>query len=122
MSSAQHRATRLVDPGRFIADQPRAGKSRERAEIDMTFIERILPGDVTRQHAGIRCLATAGHEDHAHTWHRPHAEALQDMHVRVPAAEEDKMLVYRAGLLLHLADYARVPAATPVVPDRSGSG
>jgi hypothetical protein len=42
------------------------------------------------------------------------------VHMRVPAADEDEMLVYRAGLP-HPGDYARVPVATPVVLDGAGA-
>ena len=121
MGIAQQCATSLVEPDSFVADQPRAGKSRKPAKIDMALVERIVPGDIARQHARIGRLATPGDQDHPHPRHRPHAEALQDMDMGVPAADEDEMLVYRAGLL-HPGDYARVPVATPVVLERAGAG
>src|SRR5580704_15835095 len=73
-----------------------------------------MPGDVARQHTGIGRLAAAANERHAHPGHRSHAKALQDVHVRVPAADEDEILSDR-DLLPHRRDYAQVLSATPVV-------
>ena len=39
MGVAQQHAIGPVEPDRFVADQPRAGKSREPAEIDVAFVE-----------------------------------------------------------------------------------
>ena len=114
MGIAQQCAIGPVEPDRFVPDQPRAGKSREPAEIDVAFVERIVPGDVARQHARIGRLHVAGNERHAHPGHRPHAEALQHMHVRMAAADENEILGNR-DTLLHRRNYAQVPSATPVV-------
>jgi len=39
MGLAQQCAIRPVEPDRFVSDEPRVGKSREPAEIDMAFVE-----------------------------------------------------------------------------------
>ena len=112
MGIAQQDAVGPVEPDRFVADQPRAGKSREPAKIDMTFVERIMPGDVAWQHSRIRRLHAAGNERHAHPGHRPHAEALQHMDVGMAPADEDEILIYRAAL--HRRHYAQSGPATVV--------
>ena len=113
MTAAQHRALCRVEGDGLVADQASAGKARKPAEIDVTFLKRVMSSDVTRQHAGIGCLDIAGDERHAHPRHRPHAKALQHVDMGMTAADEHKILSDR-NPLLHLRHYAPAPPATPV--------
>ena len=60
MGAAQDKALGPVEADRLVADQPRAGKPREPAEIDVALLERVMPGDIARQHARIGRLDVAG--------------------------------------------------------------
>jgi hypothetical protein len=57
-----------------------------------------MPGDITRQHPGIGRLDIAGDEADAHTRERPHAKALQDMDMGMPATDQDEILGNRLTL------------------------
>jgi hypothetical protein len=49
-----------VDNDRLVVNETRPGKSRQRREVDVTFLARIVSGDEARQHAGVgryRCRA-----------------------------------------------------------------
>ena len=87
MAAAQHKALAQVQSDRLVADQPRAGKTRKSAEIDVALVKRVMPGDIARQHAGIGRLDIAGDEGHAHPGYRAHAEAFQHMDMRMAAAD-----------------------------------
>src|SRR5262249_60236540 len=89
--AAQHNLPRSVQADRFVADQPRASKTREPAEIDVALLERIMSRDVARQHAGIRRLDITRDERHAYTGHRAHAKALQDMDMRLTPPQKDQV-------------------------------
>src|SRR6516225_10932800 len=108
MAAGEHSARGAVEAGRFVADQPCAGKSREPTEIDMAFLERVIPGNVTRQHARIRRLDAARDERHTHPRRGSHAEALQHMDMRMPATDEHQVL-FCDPTLLHRRHYARAP-------------
>ena len=108
VGAAQYRMPVAVETERLVADQARAGKARKPAEIDVAFLKRVMPGNVTRQHARIGCLDVAGNEGDAHAGHRPHAKALQHMDMSVSAADENEVLRDRRTLL-HRPHYARAP-------------
>ncbi len=92
MGAAQHLAPGAVDADRLVADQPRAGKPRQPAEVDVAFVEIVMAGDPARQHARIGGLDIAGDQGHAHPGHRPHAKAFQHMDMGMPAADEHEIL------------------------------
>ena len=98
MSPAQYKASGPVEPDRLVADQPRAGKAREPAEIDMAFLKRVMPGDIAGQHARIGCLDIAADQGDPHSGQRPHAKALQHMDMGVAAAHEDEIVSDRTAL------------------------
>ena len=66
MGAARYAAVGAVDTDRLVADQPRAGKARQPAEVDMALVEIVVAGDPARQHAGIRGLDIAGDQGHPH--------------------------------------------------------
>lgn len=76
-------------------DEPRPGEAGQAAQIDMAFLEAVMPGDIARQHAGIGRLYVACDQGDADAGLRPHAETFQHMHMRVPAANEHEIPVYR---------------------------
>ena len=98
MGAAQHTAFGALDPGRFVADQPRPGETRQAAKIYVAIFKRVMAGDPTRQHSGIRCFDVAGDKGHTHARHRPHAETFQRPDVGVAAADEHKILIDRNRL------------------------
>ena len=95
-------------------DQPRPGKARQPHQVDVAFVETVMPGDIAGQHSRIGRFDIAGDEGDAHPGHRPHAEALQHMDMGMPAADQNEILSNR-DTLLHRRHYAQVPSATPVV-------
>ena len=99
-----------VEADRLVADQPRPGKAREPAEIDLALLKGVMPGDVTRQHAGIGRLDVAADQGDAHAGHRPHAKALQHADMGMAAPDENEILSDSNALLHHL-HYARAPSA-----------
>src|SRR5690348_6672491 len=105
MGAAQDRALGPVEAESLVTDQPGAGKAREPAEIDMAFLERVMPRDVARQHPRIRRLDIARNECDAHARHRPHAKGLQYVHMSMPAADEHEILI-DCFTLPHLGHYA----------------
>ena len=60
VSAAQQAAFAAVKADRLVADQPRAGEAGQPAEIDVAFVEGVMSGDPTRQHARIRGLDIPG--------------------------------------------------------------
>src|SRR5262249_34205628 len=109
MTFAQDMALGEVEPDRLVMDQPRPGETRQPPQIDMAFLEAVVSGDIPRQHAGIGGLDIARDQCDAHARFRPHAEALQHMHMRMPAADEHQIPVY-GGRGLHR------PALCPTGP------
>src|SRR6516162_10826929 len=116
MGAAQHEAPGPVEADRLVADQPRPGKAREPAEIDVALLKGVMPGDTARQHARIGRLDVAADQGDAHPRHRPHAKALQHTDMGMPAADEDEILSDR-NALLHRLHYARAPSGRRAQPD-----
>jgi hypothetical protein len=71
--------------------EPGAGEARQRRQVDMAFVEAVMAGDMARQHAGRGRLDLARDQGQAHARHRLHAEGLQHMHMRMPAADQDEV-------------------------------
>src|SRR6516162_7491543 len=115
MGAAQHEAPGPVEADRLVADQPRPGKAREPAEIDVALLKGVMPGDTARQHARIGRLDVAADQRDPHARHRPHAKGLQHMDMGMPAADEDEVLSDR-NALLHRTHYARA------LPERRAEG
>src|SRR5260370_13628356 len=53
MVPAQNLALAAVETDRLVMDQPRPGKARQPTQVDVAFLETVMPGDIARQHAGI---------------------------------------------------------------------
>ena len=75
-----------------IVNQLRAGETGERAEIDMAVLERVMSGDVARQHAGIRRQRLARDQRDAGTRQGLQGEQLEHHDVGMTAADEDEIL------------------------------
>src|SRR5207248_614884 len=60
MAAAQDVALLAVEADRLVMDQPRPGEARQPPQIDMAFIEAVMPGDIARQHARVRRLDITG--------------------------------------------------------------
>jgi len=106
--TAQNEMSGPVEADRLVADQPRTGKAREPAEIDVAFLKAVMPGDVARQHPRVGRLDVAADQCDPHTRHRPHAKALQHADMGMAAADENEILSDRHALL-HRLHYARAP-------------
>jgi hypothetical protein len=65
----------------------------------VALLERVMPGDIPRQHARIGRFDIPGDECQAHSRHRLHAKAFEHMDMRMPAADEYQILFYPARLL-----------------------
>ena len=110
MGAAQHAPRRAVEADRLVMDQPRPGKPRQPYQVDMAFVEPVIAGHEAGQHAGIGRLHVARDQGHPHPGDRPHRDALQHVHVGVPAADEHEVLSDRC-LRTHDAYYARAPGS-----------
>lgn len=86
-----HLAALAIEADRFGMDQAGAGEAGEGCEVDVALIQRVVPGDITRQHAGIGRLDLAGDQAEPDARHRPHAEGLEDMDMGVAAADQDEV-------------------------------
>ena len=112
---AQHKMPGPVEADRLVADQPRAGKAREPAEIDVAFLKGVMPGDIAGQHARIGRLDIAADQRDPHPRHRPHAKALQHMDMGMAAADENEILSDRNALLHRLTMPERRAKNEPTV-------
>ena len=74
-----------------LDDQPRTGGERQRTQIDVDVVVRVVTRDVSRQHAGVRRVDFTGDQRDAHARQRAHREATQRQHVAVATADEDQI-------------------------------
>jgi hypothetical protein len=99
VAAAQEAAFAAVEADRLVADQPRAGKAGQPAEIDVAGFEGVMACDVARQHARIRGLDIASDQSYPHAGHRTHAKAFQHMGMGMAAADQNQILSDRNRLL-----------------------
>ena len=94
----QHLAVGAIDAGRLGMDQAGAGPGAQPCQVDVAFVECVLPGDEARDHAGVRRLDVPRDQAEPHPGHRLHGEAFQDMDVGMAAANQHEVLEERRGL------------------------
>ena len=85
----QHTLLPAIDADGLSMDEPCAGHRAQPQQIDVRIALGIEPGNDTGQHPGVRGLQVARHQGQAHARLRLHGERLQDVHMRVPPAEQD---------------------------------
>ena len=85
---AQHEPPRPVEARDLVAEEAGPGEHRQPRQVDVHVVEAVVPGDVARQHSGVRRVGRRADHGEAHAWLGPHAEAPQHAHVAVPAADE----------------------------------
>jgi len=86
---ADHAALAAVDVDHLIAVEAGAGELTQPAQVDMHIVERIMTGDVARQHAGIGRVGVATDDGQADTGLWLHGKAHQHADVAVPTADQD---------------------------------
>ena len=120
MAPADHLPRAAVEPDRLVMDEPGVGEAREAHQVDMAFLEPVEPGDIARQHAGIRRFQIAPDQRQADARLGPHAEALQHMHMGMAAANQHEILRNR-NRVLH--DPPLCPRLAPcAISDRPRAG
>ena len=72
-------------------DKPRAGKARQRVEIHVHLLWRVVTGNQPWQHAGIRRAAALADQRDAQAGLRAHAKAFEHGEVGVTAAQQDEV-------------------------------
>ena len=92
-----------------IMQQSRAGKACQRSQVNVGLIGRIEARDEPRQHARIRRLDIARDQGQPDAWDRPHAEALEHVHVGMPAADQHDILDDGAMLAVMDGLHVRCP-------------
>ncbi len=86
-----HKLVRPVDAGGLVEDDPCTCKPGEADEIDIQLLARVVPGHVTRQHAGIRAGRTGVDERDPGARQRVHAPHAQHERMGMPAADQDEV-------------------------------
>jgi hypothetical protein len=89
-AAAEHGAGGGIEPDRFVLNEFGPGGAAERREINMGFIEAVMPGDQAGQHAGIRGVAVAPDQHDPHARHRTAREPAQHLDMAVATADQDE--------------------------------
>ena len=84
-----------VEPRHFVCNESSARGLRQRSEVDMNLIERIVPGDVTRQHPRIRCVCFPRDDCGTDAGRRRHGEPLQHLHMTVTTTNQHQFAYRR---------------------------
>ncbi len=82
-----------INPGDGRMVKLRPGKTRQLPHIQMRLIKAVVPRDEAGQHPGIRRVDIARNHRDPHPGQRIHSEIHQDAHMRMPAADQDKLLL-----------------------------
>ena len=94
---AQHLLARHIEAGNRAVIEPCAGKTRQRAEINMRLVILIMTSDIARQHSRIGRMSIAANQGQANTRHRLHAKALEHRNMAVAAANQHQIF-YNGGI------------------------
>ena len=92
---ADHAPPGEIERDDLVLVEARAGKARQRAGVDMRFVEAVVTGDQSRQHAGIRRVHLAADQGEAHARDRLHAEHAQHRDVGMAGADQHHVLDHR---------------------------
>ena len=83
-------------------NQPRAGHLRQRAQINQEVVFPGVPGDESRQGAGVGRVHITGDQRDIKTRHGAFGQAHEHSQMAVPAAEQDQALLRGGGMsVLH---------------------
>ena len=91
MSSQLNAVRAQIEPDNLVGEQPRTGKHRKPAEVNVHFRTLIDSGDVSRKHSGVRRLDFPADNRDTHAWLRLHAKRLEHLDVTVAAANKDEI-------------------------------
>ncbi len=101
-----------IDPGDRPTEKSRAREARQRRQVDMRLLERVVFGNEPGQHTGVGRLELSADQCESNTRQRAHAEGLQDRDMAVATAEQHDILdhwdcwAHRSGTGLQAnADY-----------------
>ena len=101
----------------LIMEEAGARKLGERPQVDVRLVVFVVTGDQARKHTGVRSVDVPGDEGQANTRHGLCAEALQDSHVAVTAADQNQIL--GDGNLNRVHDSSGAGGGQPKpIPDR----
>ena len=90
-----------VQINHLVLIEPRIGKARQRAGVDMGFVELIQSGDKPREHARIGRVHLAADQCEPDAGDRIHAEHAQHRDVRMAGADQHDILDDRLSHALH---------------------
>ncbi len=90
--AAQHGTSVAVEARGLVMDEAGAGPRRQRRQVDVALLGRVMPGDEARQHAGIGRQHVARDERHRDAGNGPLGEAVEHIDLGVAAADEDEVL------------------------------
>src|SRR4030095_15653378 len=86
--SDAHVLARQVKADCLLEHRARSGKTRQPREVDVRIVSRVVTGDESWQHPGVRSLHDARDQGHAHATKRLRPKVLEDGNMGVAAADE----------------------------------
>ena len=106
------------------AHEAHAGPGAQAQQVDVHLLDRVVPGDQSRQHARIGREHVSRDERQAHAGERPHRPAADEQRVTVTAADEHHVAHERcppAGHGVHALARCRARIASAVPLNRTRS-
>ena len=101
---AQHFLIGTVNADHLIAVHAGFGKRSQSQQIDVHRVVVVMPCHIAWQHAGVGGVQVGADQREAHAGNRLHAEAFQNAHMAVAAANEHDVAQDRGIRGLHSSD------------------
>jgi hypothetical protein len=101
-AAADRAAAGKIKVDDLVLVETRPGKTGQRTGVDMGFVDTVIAGDESGQHAGIGCVHLAADQGKAHARDRLHAELAQHRNVGVAGADQHDVLQHGMARALHV--------------------